>query len=51
MKIKNIRYILPIDDLYNDSLDGFVTLDDGYCMDEFSYWVEVTTPQNLSALI
>ena len=49
MKIKEIRYLVPPRDLVNDCLDVFITLEDDYCDDDFSYFVEVTTPQFLSA--
>ena len=32
-------------------LDYFITLEDEYCTNGFYYWVEVTTPQNLSYLM
>jgi len=53
MEIKEIKYLVPPTDLLNDCLDVFVTLEDedDYCTDEFSYLVEVTTPQFLSALM
>jgi hypothetical protein len=37
--------------LIDDCLDVFVILEDDYCTDNFSYFVEVTTPQCLSALM
>ena len=49
MKIKEISYLVPPTDLVNDCLDVFVTLEDDFCTDDFSYVVEVTTPQFLSA--
>lgn len=51
MKIKQIEYLVPPKDIINDSLDVFVLLDDDYCTNEFSYFVEVTTPQFLSILM
>lgn len=51
MKIKEIQYLVPPRDLLNDCLDVFVTLEDDYCTDDFSYFVEVTTPQFLSVLM
>jgi len=51
MRIKEIKYLLPPTDLVNDCLDVFVTLEDDYCTGEFSYLVEVATPQYLSALM
>jgi len=51
MKIKEIKYLVPPTDLVNDCLDVFVILEDDYCTDEFSYFVEVATPQYLSVLI
>ena len=51
MKIKEIKYLVPPTDLVNDCLDVFVILEDDYCTDGFSYLVEVTTPQFLSALM
>jgi hypothetical protein len=50
MKVKEIKYLTPPTDSVNDCLDVFVILEDDYCTDEFSYLVEVTTPQFLSAL-
>jgi hypothetical protein len=44
MKIKKIDYLLPPVDPLNDCLDVYVDLEDGS-----SYFVEVTTPQFLSA--
>ena len=49
MKVKEIKYLIPPTDSVNDCLDVFVILEDDYCTDEFSYLVEVTTPQFLSA--
>ena len=51
MKIKEIKYLVPPTDLVNDCLDVFVILEDDYCNDRFSYFVEVTTPQFLSTLM
>jgi hypothetical protein len=51
MKFKEIKYLVPSMDLVNDSLDVFVILEDDYCTAEFSYLVEVATPQFLSALM
>lgn len=51
MKIKEIQYLVPPRDLLNYCLDVFVTLEDDYCTDDFSYFVEVTTPQFLSVLM
>lgn len=45
MKIKEISYLVPPTDLVDDSLE------DEHCTDGFSYVVEVTTPQCLSALM
>jgi hypothetical protein len=45
MKIKEISYLDPRVDLEDDCLDVFVTLEDNYCTNEFSYLVEVTTPK------
>lgn len=49
MKVKEVKYLIPPTDSVNDCLDVFVILEDDYCTDEFSYLVEVTTPQFLSA--
>ena len=49
MKIKEINYLLPPNDLFNDCVDVFVYLEDDYCTQDLSYFVEVTTPQFLSA--
>ena len=49
MKIKEITYLHPITDEINGCLDIFVNLEDEYYTDEFSYLIEVTTPQFLSA--
>ena len=51
MEIKEITYLLPPSDLDNDCLDVFVTLEDDFCTDEFSYLVEVATPQYLSTIM
>ena len=51
MKVKEIKYLVFPTDLVNDCLDVFVILEDDYCTSEFSYLVEVTTPQFLSALM
>jgi hypothetical protein len=51
MKIKEIKYFDPLTDLENDCLDVFVILEDDSSTDEFSYFVEVATPQYLSALM
>ena len=47
MKIKKIRYLVPPTDLVYDLLDVFVTVENDLG-DEFSYVVEVTTPECLS---
>ena len=44
MEIKKIEYLIPPTDPVNECLDVFVTLEDNS-----SYFVEVTTPQYLSA--
>jgi len=49
MKVKKIEYLIPPRDIMNDCLDVFVVLEDNYCNNEFSYLVEVTTPQFISA--
>jgi len=49
VKIKEIRYLIPPRDIFNDALDVFVSLEDDYCTDGFGYFVEVTTPQFLSS--
>lgn len=51
MKVKEIKYLVPPTDSVNDCLDVFVILEDDYCTGEFSYLVEVTTPQFLSAFM
>lgn len=51
MKIKEISYLGRPADLIDDCLDVFVSLEDEYSTNEFYYFVEVTTPQFLSALI
>jgi len=51
MKIKEISYLGPITDLIYTSIDVFVCLEDERCNDEFSYVVEVTTPQFLSSMM
>jgi hypothetical protein len=51
MKIKEISYLVPPTDLIDDCLDVIVSLEDQHCTDGFSYVVEVTTPQCLSALM
>ena len=50
-KIKKIEYLIPPQDIFNDAIDVFVTLDDNYCTNNFCYVVEVTTPKFLSAII
>jgi hypothetical protein len=49
MKIKEISYLVPPKDLIYDCLDVIVSLEDQHCTNEFSYVVEVITPQCLSA--
>jgi len=49
MKVKEIKYLISTIDSVNDCLDVSVILEDDYCTDEFSYLVEVTTPQFFSA--
>lgn len=49
MKVKEIKYLMPPMDSVNDWLDVFVILEDDYCTNEFSYLIEVTTPQFLFA--
>ena len=49
MQVKKITYLIPPTDIMNDCLDVFVVLEDNYCTNKFSYLVEVTTPQFLSA--
>jgi len=51
MKVKEIKYLTPPTDIMNDCLDVFVVLKDNYCTNEFSYVVEVTTPQFISAFM
>ena len=51
VKIKEIKYLVPPQDLFNDALDVFVTLEDDYCRDGFCYFVEVTTPKFLSTMM
>ena len=51
MKVKEIKYLTPSTDIMNDCLDVFVVLEDNYCTNEFSYVVEVTTPQFISAFM
>ena len=51
MKIKEIYYLSPPQDLFEDHLDVVVILEDEYCSDDFAYTVEVTTPQYLSYFI
>ena len=51
LKIKEISYLHAPKDLVNACLDVLVDLEDDYCTDGFSYLVEVTTPQFLSALM
>ena len=51
MKIKEIYYLSPPQDLFEDHLDVVVILEDEYCSDDFAYTVEVTTPQCLSYFI
>lgn len=50
IKIKKIQY-LPPRDIFDDSLDVSVTLEDDYCTDGYFYFVEVTTPQCLSNIM
>ena len=52
MKIKEIEYLLPPQDLVYDCLDVFVTLDDDYCTKHESHYVlEVTTPEWLTSFM
>ena len=51
MKIKEIRYLVPPKDLIYDCLDVFVYLEDEHCDDDFSYFVEITTPEFLSHIM
>nr|ULD16179.1 hypothetical protein [Cylindrotheca closterium] len=52
IKIKEIKYLVPPQDLFNDALDVFITLDDDYCSDDdFCYFVEITTPKFLSTMM
>ena len=51
MKVKEIKYLTPPTDKMNDCLDVFVVLEDNYCTNEFSYVVEVATPQFISAFM
>ncbi len=51
MKIKKISYLNVPHNLVYDCVDVFVTLEDSYCTNNFSYFVEVTTPQFLSAMM
>ena len=51
VKIKKIKYMVPPRDLLDDTVDVFVTLEDDYSTDGFSYLVEVTTPQALSTIM
>ena len=49
MKIKEISYLNRPSDLVDDCLDVIIQLEDDYCVDEFCYVVEVTTPEFLSS--
>ena len=49
IKIKEITYLIPPRDLFNDCLDVIVTLENN--SDEFGYVVEITTPQFLSTVM
>ena len=52
VKIKEIKYLIPPRDIFNDALDVFVSLEnDNYCTDGFYYFIEVTTPQFLSTMM
>ena len=51
VKIKEIKYLIPPRDIFNDSLDVFVSLEDDYCTDGFCYFIEITTPQFLSTMM
>ncbi len=51
VKIKEIKYLIPPRDIFNDALDVFVSLEDNYCTDDSCYFVEVTTPQFLSTMM
>ena len=50
-KIKEIRYLVPPRNSFEDTVDVLVTLEDEYCTDGFGYFLEVTTPQFLSTLM
>ena len=51
VKIKEITYLVPPRNSFEDTVDVLVTLEDEYCTDGFCYFVEVTTPQFLSTLM
>lgn len=56
MKLKAINYLGLLDtieDIYNANIDVLVRLNDSYCDKDvdFSYFVEVATPSNLSYLM
>jgi len=51
VKIKEITYLIPPRNLFEDIVDVLVTLEDEYCTEGFCYFVEVTTPQFLSTLM
>jgi hypothetical protein len=51
IKIKEIKYLNFPRDIFNDTLDVFVDLEDEYCTHDFRYLVEITTPQFLSTMI
>ena len=43
--------MIPPREILNDALDVFVSLEDDYCSEGFSYFVEVITPQYLSTIM
>ena len=51
VKIKKIEYLIPPRDIFNDSLDVFITLEDSYCTDGCCYFIEVTTLQFLATIM
>ena len=51
VKIKEITYLVPPRNLFEDTVDVLVTLEDEYCNDGFCYFVEVTTPQFLLTIM
>jgi hypothetical protein len=46
MEIKEIQLVTDIENIYDDGVDVIVTLDD-----DFSYVIEVVTPQHLLSLM